>query len=94
VSTKARQNVIGPKIRQLRYQLKLTQNELAARIGLQGWDISRGTLSQIEAQIRCVTDYELLCLSRALRVSVPDLLPSGSAVKKTLDEFYPEKPSE
>ena len=94
MSKKARQNIVGPKIRQLRYQLGLTQNELAARIGLQGWDISRGTLSQIEAQIRCVTDYELLCLCRALRVTLLDLLPTGAAVKKTLNEFFPERSAE
>ena len=91
---KSRQNVVGPKIRQLRFQLGLTQAELAARICLQGWDISRGTLSQIEAQIRCVTDYELLCLARTFRMAPQDLLPGAAAMKKTLAEFFPEKPAE
>ena len=89
---KARQNVVGPKIRQLRYQQGLTQNELSARIGLHGWDISRATLSQIEAQLRCVSDYELLCLARALKVAPEVLLPQPGQTKKVLTEFFPEKP--
>ena len=91
---KVRQNVVGPKIRQLRYQQGLTQNELSARIGLLGWDISRGTLSQIEAQLRCVTDFELVCLAKPLNVPADQLLPDRSHVKKMLVEFFPEKPVE
>jgi transcriptional regulator with XRE-family HTH domain len=89
---KARQNAVGPKIRHLRYQQGLTQNELSARIGLLGWDISRGTLSQIEAQLRCVTDFELVCVARALGVLTDQLLPSPPHVKKMLAEFFPAKP--
>jgi transcriptional regulator with XRE-family HTH domain len=90
----SRQNVVGPKIRQIRYQQHLTQRELSARIGLLGWDISRGTLSQIEAQIRCVTDFELLCLAKALKTSPEALLPPQSAVEKILAQFFPEGPSD
>lgn len=89
---KARQNIVGPKIRQLRYQQGLTQNELSARVGLHGWDMSRGTLSQIEAQLRCVADYELLCLAKALRVPPEALLPAPAQTKKVLADFFPEKP--
>src|ERR1051326_7132192 len=46
------QNIVGPQIRKLRYQQNLTQEQLAARCGIRGWDISRATLSKIEAQIR------------------------------------------
>ena len=91
---KARQNLVGPRIRQLRYQLGLTQNELSARICLQGWDISRATLSQIEARIRCVTDYEFLCIARALRVPTESLLPTGASIKRAIAEFFPEKPAD
>ena len=91
---KVRQNAVGPKIRHLRYQQGLTQNELSARIGLLGWDISRATLSQIEAQLRCVTDFELVCIAKALRVSADDILPAPSHVKKMLAEFFPEMPVE
>lgn len=92
VSAKAKQNIVGPTIRRMRYDQKLTQNELAARIGTLGWDISRGTLSQIEAQLRCVTDVELVCLARALRVSSEALLPKGNEIDHTLRSYFPERP--
>jgi transcriptional regulator with XRE-family HTH domain len=60
----------------LRNKLDLTQEELAARCQLHGLDISRGTLSQIEARLRRVTDSELFRLSVVLRVSTDDLFPS------------------
>lgn len=89
---KSRKNIVGPKIRQLRYEQKLTQSQLAARVGRLGWDISRGTLSQIEAQIRCVTDYELICLTKALGVTAESLLPPQSQITKTIAVFFPERP--
>jgi len=67
-------NIVGPQIRKRRSDLELTQEELATRCQLAGLDISRGTLSQIEAQLRCVTDDELLALSRVLKVSADSLL--------------------
>jgi len=59
------QNVIGPQVRKLRYQQDMTQEALAARCGVLGWDLSRATLSKIEAQLRCVTDMELRTLAQA-----------------------------
>jgi hypothetical protein len=41
-----------------------------------GWDLSRGTLSKIEAQLRCVIDSELEILAKALRVEILDLYPT------------------
>ena len=69
------QNIIGPQISKLRYQQGLTQEMFAARCSLQGWDLSRGTLSKIEAQLRCVTDSELVILAKALKVEANALLP-------------------
>jgi hypothetical protein len=37
----------------------MTQEMSAARCGVLGWDLSRATLSKIEAQLRCVTDREV-----------------------------------
>ena len=54
----------------------LTQEMFAARCTLQGFDLSRATLSKIEAQLRCVTDGELVVLAEALKVEVPALLPT------------------
>jgi transcriptional regulator with XRE-family HTH domain len=69
------QNIVGPQIRKLRYQQKLSQAMFTARCALRGWDLSRSTLAKIEAQLRCVTDSELVILARALKVEVKEILP-------------------
>lgn len=70
-----RQNIVGPQVRKMRDQQNMTQEALAARCGVLGWDLSRGTLSKIEAQLRCVTDTELRVLADALKVGLDDLDP-------------------
>jgi transcriptional regulator with XRE-family HTH domain len=73
------QNIVGPQIRKLRYQQGLTQEMFAARCSILGWDLSRGTLSKIEAQLRCVTDAELVMLAKVLKVEVIAVLPPKRA---------------
>ena len=80
--TKTPANIVGPQIRKRRNELEMTQEELATRCQLNGLDISRGTLSQIEAQLRCVTDDELWALARVLKVSTDDLFPARSRRSK------------
>ena len=48
---------------------------LAARCARWGWVLSRETLAKIEAQIRWVSDFELVCLANALGVPPEKLLP-------------------
>lgn len=67
------QNIVGPQVRKLRYVQGITQEQLAARCGVLGWDLSRGTLSKIEAQLRCVTDREVMVLAKSLRVKLDAL---------------------
>jgi transcriptional regulator with XRE-family HTH domain len=68
-------NIVGPQIRKLRYELGFTQERFAAKCQVHGFDISRATFSQIEAQLRCISDLELLLLARVLKVSTDDLFP-------------------
>jgi len=68
------QNMIGPMLRSLREAEGLTQAELAARLQLSGWDISRETLAKVESQVRCVTDRELVRFAEALEVDPSELL--------------------
>ena len=75
------QNIVGPQVRKLRYGQELKQADLAARCGVLGWDLSRGTLSKIEAQLRCVTDAELEILARALRIEIAALYPGQRVTK-------------
>jgi transcriptional regulator with XRE-family HTH domain len=53
----------------------LSQEALAARLQLAGWDITRAGLSKIEARLRRVNDVELLVLARVLKVTETDLFP-------------------
>jgi transcriptional regulator with XRE-family HTH domain len=66
--------MIGPTLRSLREAEGLTQAELAGRLQLAGWDISRETLAKVESQVRCVTDRELVRFAEALEVEPNELL--------------------
>lgn len=66
-------NIIGPRVQQIRESQGLTQEELSARCNVIGWDISRGTLAKIEAQVRRITDDEVQLLAQALNVSIAHL---------------------
>ena len=68
-------NVVGPQIQKLRYDLGLTQEQLAARCQVKGLDISRETLAQIESRLRCVTDKELIFFANLFDVSIDGLFP-------------------
>ena len=61
---------------------------LAARCRRWGWDLSRETLAKIETQLRWVSDFELLCLARALRVTPDDLWPPKEKIPGFLEEFF------
>ena len=67
-------NIVGPVVRELREKQGLTQPELAAKLNLAGWDVSRETLAKIESQIRWVADFEILKLAEAIGVEGPELL--------------------
>jgi transcriptional regulator with XRE-family HTH domain len=66
-------NVIGPQVKRLREQKNMTQEELTAQCNLLGWNISRGTLAKIEAQVRRVTDSEVALMAAALKVEISEL---------------------
>jgi len=66
-------NTVGPKVREIREKQNLTQEALVAKCNLLEWDISRGTLAKIEAQVRRVTDEEVALLAKALKVEVGEL---------------------
>jgi transcriptional regulator with XRE-family HTH domain len=71
-----RKNVVGPRIRLARAKAKpaLTQADLSARLETIGVRIDRAGISKIENQERIVTDFELIALADALRVTVAWLL--------------------
>ena len=70
------QNIVGPRIREARLQHKpqLTQLQLATKLQLDDWNISRSGIGKIEAGLRQVTDIELVKLANTLGVSVAWLI--------------------
>lgn len=68
-------NIVGPQVMQLRNGRGWSQEKLASVCQIQGWDISRGVVARIEGGVRWVADFEVLELSTALKVPVPELYP-------------------
>ncbi|MUK93137.1 helix-turn-helix domain-containing protein [Aliivibrio fischeri] len=66
-------NIVGAQIRAIRKEKKLTQEQLAAKCNLEGFDISRGTLAKIEAGVRQIIDIEIVLISKALDVDISKL---------------------
>lgn len=72
-----KQNIVGPQIRKLRDKQGLTQQLFAAKCTVMGLELTRATLSKIEAQLRCVSDVELRMLAKILKVEIKELYPGG-----------------
>ena len=69
-------NIIGKKVRELRLQKGLTQDQLAAKLELNEVKIDRIVISRIESGNRFVSDYELLEIAKALDVNSIPAIPS------------------
>ena len=67
-------NLVGARVTEARLRQNLRQNELLARLQVNGVEISVPALSLLEGQKRPVTDIELVALSKCLHVSVQWLL--------------------
>jgi len=68
----ARRNLIGPRLRQKRRELDLTQEQLAERIT--ELRMTQNTITKIETGYREVTDREVVALAQALGVAAGWLL--------------------
>lgn len=68
-----KRNIIGFNVRRLRKKQKLTQEELTARLQVEGLNIDRPMLTRIELKQREVYDYEVFILSKALNVTIDEL---------------------
>lgn len=72
-------NIIGPKLKQLRTELGLSQDKLASQLQLQGIEYSALTVLRIEKGERFVPDYELLALANFFKLTTDDLLGLSKA---------------
>jgi len=83
-------NIAGPRIREARLEFcpRLTQDQLSGKLAAEGIQLDRVAITKIETGTRCVFDFELRGIARALRVDVGWLLemkdsPSQSASKRS-----------
>jgi len=67
-------NASGHKIRELREQAGLSQEQLAAKLQLAGLNINQKAISRIETGERVVPDFELLYFADVLGVTVQKLM--------------------
>lgn len=75
-------NLVGPLVRKFRIGMNCTQEAFAAKLQVEGWDVSRESLAKLESQFRRVPDCELLFLAKVLGVGVMDLFPAKLDLKK------------
>lgn len=73
---KGKANVVGPMIKLACQKQKMSQDTLAAKLQLEGIEVSQKVISRIEKQERFVTDYELLAFSKILNIDLYQLLKS------------------
>ena len=67
---KGRKNLCGDRVKEARARRKITQENLAARLQIEGVTMERDSVSRIEIGTRFVADYELVVLSQVLGVSM------------------------
>ena len=63
-------NVIGSKIKEIRKQNKITQEDLCARLQVLGYNMNRSDISKIENGKKFVSDFEVFGFSKALKVKI------------------------
>ena len=65
-----KKNIVAEKVSSARIAASLSQQELASKLQTLGVSIDQQAISKIERNLRVVTDYEVLCLAKALNVDV------------------------
>lgn len=69
-----KKNICGDRLREARVVKRLRQEDLAAKIQIEGVIMERDSISRIEIRTRFVSDYELKVFAKVLGVSVNWLL--------------------
>lgn len=65
---------VGKRIRELRLEMKLTQEQLAAKLQVKGCDVTRSALAKIEVGQRHLYIDELKALKEILCVDFSDIV--------------------
>ncbi|MBQ7547053.1 MAG: helix-turn-helix transcriptional regulator [Clostridia bacterium] len=69
ISYQQNKNIIHNRLREARLRCGFSQEQLAAQMQLLSLNIDQQIISRIEKNQRQVTDYEVACLCKCLRVS-------------------------
>ncbi len=69
-------NLCGNVVAEKRLQLKISQNQLAHLLQLEGLDIDKNAIQRIESGKRFVTDIELIVLMKVLKFNIDDIQKS------------------
>lgn len=88
-------NLAGPQIRKLRYMRGWSQNILATKLQLLGWDIGRVGVAKIESRLVHVDDYELFYFTKVFNVILGDLFPKidpERRIHEVLTELMQRRP--
>ena len=64
-----KKNIIGPRLKEARISNDLTQKQLSTKLEVIAIYIDRASISKIERQLRIIIDFELLSLSKILKVT-------------------------
>jgi len=67
-------NICGKEVAKRRKSMRISQRQLADNLQLLGLDVDKNAVQRIEAGKRFVTDIEIVYLSKALKVTVNELL--------------------
>lgn len=79
--------MIGPQVRKLRVRKGWSQERLAAKLQLFGWDTSRESVTRMENGDRRIPDLELFVVAKVLGVKTDDLFPRN--LRGKVREFGP-----
>ena len=62
-------NISGNKLKELRKDAKMSQQDLAEKLQLEGIDLTSKEISKIETNNRLVQDFELFAFAKIFKVS-------------------------
>ena len=66
-------NVIGKNIKEIRKANNITQEDLCARMQVEGFQISRSDISKLENRKKLIADFEIVGFAKCLKVTILDL---------------------
>ena len=72
--TNGENNICGRKVAEYRKIMRISQRQLADQLQILGLDVDKNAIQRIEAGKRFVTDIEIVFLSKALKITVNELL--------------------